>query len=839
MQFHLIGNSHLDPVWLWDWREGLNEGLITVRTILDLMDEDPEVTYIRGESLIYRHIEETDPATFRRIAAQVKKGRWDVVGGTYIQPDTNLAGIETLARQYTKGQRYFQERFGRRATVAWQADSFGHTAGLPEVLRAAGIDSFAFTRPDSKVFPLREPAFWWEGPGGARILAYRPMVGWYGSEHDEVPRRLDGLLEAARNSSLQTVGCFYGLGNHGGGPSRRQLADIRAWAAGHPEVELVHSGLHRFFAALRKEVAAKPTRTLPVHRGELNFCLRGCYSSMARFKGLYRRGENLLARAERTDAVIAGSLGTAPADLDEAWRSVLFNSFHDILPGSSIERAMDDQVAWMGGVVQTTQATELRALNQLALQVDTRVADHPADHPSAVAALAWNPHPVPFRGHIELEACLDYRPLFPYKGRGGKVPIRVLGPDGKPLPFQEIDVENRTSVEVPWRKRVLVPVTLPSFGWNVLELGWVEGSTIPPVPNPVRSGPDWIDNGEYRVKAVPGGKGISISHRGRSLFKGDGLTAAVFEDPWGSWGGMKEEPESFLLHDLREAWAIKTVSLLEQGPERATLWTRLEGKRSRIDLTFSVSRNRPAVDVQARVFWADRSARLKLVFPVGDEAEFEVPGATVRRKPCGEVPGGRWVSIPGKFGFASDALYNFDCVKGQLRATVVRGAPYATEFPLPAKESMRLPTGDLGEFKFRFLLTAATAELPRLARELEQPPMVQIVPVKKGPLPRQGSLGELKPASLQLLALKPAEKGRGFVLRAQAPAGRTVRASFKWTGSKGDTKGALIDLGHITGGRIGSWLLEPSAGGWKAVEVDLAENRPDQKSASQAKNGRK
>ena len=115
-------------------------------------------------------------------------------------------------------------------------------------------------------------------------------------------------------------------------------------------------------------------------------------------------------------------------------------------------------------------------------------------------------------------------PSSAYSGRAGEVPLRVLGSKGKPLPFQEIDVENRTSVEVPWRKRVLVPVTLPSFGWNVLELGWVEGATNPPTPSPVHSGPDWIENGEYRVQAVPGGKGISIFHNDRPLLDGDGLT---------------------------------------------------------------------------------------------------------------------------------------------------------------------------------------------------------------------------------------------------------------------------------------------------------------------------
>ena len=117
---HLIPNAHLDPVWLWDWREGLNEGLTTIRTILDLMEEFPALTFMRGESVIYEHIQKTDPSTFDRIRERIEEGRWDVVGGTVIQPDTNLASTEVLCRQYERGLGYFEKNLGVRPTIAWQ-----------------------------------------------------------------------------------------------------------------------------------------------------------------------------------------------------------------------------------------------------------------------------------------------------------------------------------------------------------------------------------------------------------------------------------------------------------------------------------------------------------------------------------------------------------------------------------------------------------------------------------------------------------------------------------------------------------------------------------------------
>ena len=817
MKIHLIANAHLDPVWLWDWREGLNEGLTTVKTILDLMDELPDLRFTRGEALIYQHIEETDPAVFRRIQKAVEAGRWDVVGGTYLQADTNLASIETLARQFTRGQRYFRSRFGRCPRVAWQADSFGHSAGLPEVLSAAGIEFFAFTRPDSKSLPLPEPAFWWEGPGGARVLAYRPLMGWYGSERDEMPKRLDGLVAAAQNSGLETVGCFYGLGNHGGGPSRRQVQEIQEWARRNREHKVIHSGLHEFFDALAEEVAQKP-ELLPTHCGELNFCLRGCYSSAARLKFLYRQSEAEVNRAERTDSVIAAYKRRPGADLSSAWDGLLFNSFHDILPGSSIERALEDQVRWLGGVIHSAKRAEFKALNELAALVDTSVRPAPPDHPTGVAALIWNPHSCEFRGHIELEACIDYRPAYKYQDRPDELPLRVLSPAGEALAFQELPVENKVMPHLPWRKRVLVPVALPAFGWNVLEMAWVEGADKPESKNPVLAGADWLDNGTFRMEAAVGGT-VQLFHKGRPVFGQDGLSALVVEDAWGCWGGALEQAESLALSDIRERLAITACELLEAGPERGKLWVRFSGARSRMDLTFSLCREREAVDVQARIFWDEPRARLKINFPVQGDAEFEVPGAVVKRSDLGEVPGGRWVRVGspmGGFGFASDALYNFSRTGGHLQATVVRGGRYAQEYPYGEEESPWIPVLDQGELAFRFLMTHAAADLPKLAKELEEPPIIYTPTPTHGHLGRSGSLAALTPASLNLLTLKKAEDGSGFVLRVQAPAGALCEAELMWMGQ-------TMRLGQVLAGQIVTWKLEKASKHWESRRVDLAE----------------
>ncbi len=816
---HLVGNAHLDPVWLWDWREGLNEGIGTCRAILDLMDEDADVTFIRGESAVYEHIESHDPATFRRILAAVESGRWDPVGGTVVQSDSNLTSTETLLHSFIHGQRYFRSRFGRSARVAWLADSFGHSAGLPEVFAAAGIESFAFTRPGSSIVPIDMPAFWWEGAGGLRVLAYRPPVGWYGCERDAMPRALDALAAAALAFPLRNVGVFYGLGNHGGGPSRRHVADIRAWAAAHPEHEVRFSTLHGLMDALRDEAAQHGSGFLPVHRGELNFCLRGCYSSLARVKYFFRRAEALTSRAERGSTAIGALLGPgAPQSSPRNARAgLLFNSFHDILPGSLIERAVEDQLAWMGGAYHRAQRAENDSLLALAATIDTQTTAPGPDLPAPVPVLLWNPHPFDVDGPVEIEAALDARPIWKYKERSPDLPVELRGPDGGPLVHQVVPNEHLAMPELPWRKRVVTRVRVPATGWSVVTIAWKEGARVPAARNPVtapRIG--CIDNGIYRVTARPGSRGIQVFLRGKPALATAGLHLVTVDDPWGSWGGMAEEKESLDLSTITARWRITAVHTLESGPERGMLWVRMEGGSSRSDLRIALSRGRPAVDASARILWNERSARLKLVMPcAARDAMFEVPGGIVRRGPCGEVPGGRWVRVSSagpvsRLGFASDALYGFDIKNGALRATVVRATRYSDDRVVGADAEPWTPAADAGELRFRFFLSPGGAELPAEARVLEEPVVAMTVPRGKGARPRTGSLLRLDPPSLRIVALKPAEKGDGVVIVLQSTDGKPALARVQWIGSE-------LALGRIEAGKIAAWRLSREGERWTAA----------------------
>ncbi|MCC6580176.1 MAG: glycoside hydrolase family 38 [Phycisphaeraceae bacterium] len=737
---HLIPNAHLDPVWLWDWRDGLNEGLATCRTILNLMDEFPDLTFIRGEATIYEHVERHDPDTFARIRKMVDAGRWDVVGGSMIQPDTNMPHTRTFERHYELGQRYFQSRFGRPVRAAWAADSFGHSAGLPDILHRAGLSYFACTRPPQDAVSIDKPAFWWQGVGGATLLTYRPRRLAYCCERGDMAARFQETLNDAKDTGLENLAMFFGLGNHGGGPTRRHILDIQTWIKEHPEVRVVFSHLHGLFAALEKEIAQKGRDFLPTHVGEMNHCLRGCYASAAKLKFAYRRAEAGLIRAEKTCGLIDRSLSRPATSLEEPWRGLLFNSFHDILPGSSIERALDEQIQWLGGVQHQARTAEFEAVNDLARTLDTRVPKPADDCPCAVPQVLVNPHDHAFDDYVEIEAALDHRPLFEYSNRWPELPVRLHDGQGRDVPFQVILTEHRFYRHVPWRCRVLAKVHLPAKSWGVYSLGYVPGAAKPAGPQaaPATSPkPGTIDNGLCRVEATVGELAVKVHQKWDAKLDSEGLSAGVYHDPYGSWGDFAESEEAAQLTRCLETWRVTQVEMIETGPHRAAMWVRLSGHRSWIDLTFHVLAGMDRVQVHARVRWNEQSARLKLTIPGSfGEADFDVPGGIARRKPCGQTPGGRWVrGITGEgkpsLGVITDSLYNFATQPDALTATVCRATRYADDYVVthPLVHPWQ-PMVDAGELLFQMILAPGSEDLAKLALNLEQPILVQTVPAR-------------------------------------------------------------------------------------------------------------
>lgn len=750
LTLHLIPNAHLDPVWLWGWREGFQEMITTCATIVDLMERRPELTFIRGESLVYEQIAAHAPALLKRIQALIKAGRWDVVGGSVIQPDMNLCQGAVLEKHYAEGLGWLRQNLGARPTVGWSADCFGHSAWLPSILRRSGLRAYAFGRPvHGPLAPEqpKDPVFWWESPDGRdRVLAHRTDLGWYGCERDEMPRKLDAALAAANGSARRHHAVYFGLGNHGGGPVEAHMDQIAAWQAAHPEVRVVYSGLHKFFSALQRESASV---AFPVFRGELNYTLRGVYSTGARLKFPYRHAEAAVLRTDRTRAALARRLpksAALPSLPPELWSGLLFNTFHDILPATCVESAMEEQIDWIRGLSHTARRTEFELLAALGRQVDTRVPPAPRpNHPCAVPLLAWNPRPVAWRGPVELEALIDYRPSF----HDAKPALEIRDPAGRLVPHQEVAVEHNFYPQLPWRKRVVINADVPALGWSLYTFAWVPGAKSARPPAPARRAraldEQSIANARFSVSARPGEDGISCLLKGKPWFGASGMQLLTVEDPWGPWGGHNGEAHAIGLNNVRHVWRITEVRVTESGPLRSSLWVRLAGGASSAEFTFRLHADDGPLALEVRLFWAEEKARLKLRLPLDAKAfECEVPGGHVRRGEVGETPVLRWARVPSASGraclaLATDALSDYDLHQGALQATIVRSTRYALSEPDDQPAPHYGPVVDRGEYRFRALLDPSPARAPALADTLDFAPVVQPVSPAPGTLPRSGS----------------------------------------------------------------------------------------------------
>ncbi len=452
---HMIGNAHLDPVWLWGWQAGVDEALATLSAAADRCDEYPDFIFTCGEAWRYRQVERLRPALFARIRRRVAEGRWFIAGGTLVQPDLNLPTAMAVCRQILHGQSYFQDRFAVRPRIGFNVDSFGHPAFLPDLYAAHGYTAYVLSRPDPRQFDIPAAAFLWRGAGGAELPAFR-IVDGYGYV---APDLRDHILHALAGSdpALGHTMCFYGVGDHGGGPTRRQLDWIIENRTAIPGAELRFSTPQAFFAAIADRHAL-----LPRVEGELQHCFPGCYSAMGDIKRAQRRGEELLDQAERT--IRAFSPATAqPAHLkaiDTAWEDLLFTAFHDIAAGTATPSAWQSCRAMQG---------RARIIAETTLLDVTRLWAHQALPPSPDPQIVIiNTDDAPFDGLVEHETFLDFD-LWQ---------DRILTTaDGTPLPFQQVQPDAMQRVP-----RLIFPVRIPPRTATTVLIRRVPSSPNPAPP---------------------------------------------------------------------------------------------------------------------------------------------------------------------------------------------------------------------------------------------------------------------------------------------------------------------------------------------------------------------
>jgi alpha-mannosidase len=697
---HMVGYAHLDPVWLWRWPAGLSEAINTCRAAADIMDDYPDFVFTRPDRWIYEQIQEVAPELFERIARRVAEGRWQVVGGWYVQPDCNLPTEESFQRHAAMGKAWFREELGVYVTVGYNVDSFGHHGMLPRFLADAGYDAYVFSRPAPNEKDLPGSLFRWRGIDGAEVMAWR-VVGSYGSHREDLTEHIQHAIDVA-DPRVGHVMCFYGVCDHGGGPTRKQLDWIAKHRDAFPGAVLKLSHPRAFFDAVKPVGDA-----LPVVDGDLQYHGIGCYSVVHEVKRHVRRAEHGLLAAE---AAIERFPVEAPAGveerLDAAWKKTLFNTFHDILPGSSTPLAYEDARDQLGGVRDTA--------DEILKHVFFRQVRHlPPDHSQRIAL--FNASNEPYEGFAQHE---PWRWWVAFKGR-------MQDDAGNEIPYQHLQQEAFTGA----------PPCLLAWPFS-MEPG--ELRTVRLVaeeePSPVET--DLVVEAGSTANAawsVKPGKGIGLAFlQGLGVCEGllDGdkaLKVVVLPDTSDTWGhggtGFGSETAG--------AFSVERCVVEEAGPIRTALRIEARFEASRLAMWVRLYRHSPVVDVDVRIFWAQKFQVAKLVFPLGFSCtgrQDGIPGGGIARCQNGdEHPLVDWTCLTTEdgrtLGFAAPDSYGIDGGPDAVRFTLLRSPPFAWHDPSELKEEWLYKHTDQGEhtFRFRLVAPATPVQLRRLALQEHRP----------------------------------------------------------------------------------------------------------------------
>lgn len=790
-QIHMIGNAHLDPIWLWRWQEGCGEVLQTFRAAIDRLKEFEDFKFTCSSAAYYEWVEQIDPELFADITEMVKQGRWIPVNGWYVQPDCNMPSGESFARQALYSQLYYYKKFGRICKTGYNVDSFGHCANLPQLLQQSGMRSYVMMRPGKhENADIPEKMFWWDGVDGSRVLCYHISDSYGNSGTKDLDKSIE-KMNAQIEKNHHDMMIFNGVGNHGGGPTKGDLLHLKKRMAEESENQVVFSSPDDFF----QKVCASPF-TVPTWKGELQHHASGCYSATSLVKALNRRAENRLCAAEIWDTVSTIVCKNAPSTkaFSEAWRDVSFNQFHDILCGCSIMEAYEDVRDSMGHAVTIADRIENNAQQRLAARIDTwldGISDpvtmvrhhcHKSEFPRPV--VVFNSHAFPVR--------IPVMTNYPSK--------TVIDAEGNAVVFQNV----RSSRSNDSHLDTLFLADVPAMGYALFWLSWLEENEIPEdafeavvkdYGTDIKAGDNFLENAFMRVefdeKTGTIQKLISKAD-GYDLAQGNRLAAMTVIDDHetDTWAH-----NVFRFDSVKGEMECTAMKLVEYGPARAVIRGEYRFGDSVLTQDFILATEQKTLRVQCKSIWQEKFTMLKACFPLsGSDAinTYEIPGAFIKRPTNGEEePALSFADLTvtcddGKrrgISVITDSKYSYDCPGNNLRATLLRNVIFADHYSSRPSASFNFTDEGLQRFEYGICIHDGEAESSGIAREaavLNRRPNVVPVGYSKGDLPKKSSFLTVTKPNISVTAFKCCEDGSGdFVLRVYETEGKnTGRVGF-------------------------------------------------------------
>jgi alpha-mannosidase len=760
-QINWIGHAHLDLAWLWPVAETWEAAERTFHSALNLQKDFDELNFCHSTPALYDWIEHHRPALFTQIQQRVAEGRWEVAAGLWVEPELNLISGESLVRQVLYGQRYTQERFGHISRVAWLPDSFGFCNQLPQILKQGGIDYFLTQKlrwNDTTKFP--HEAFWWQAPDGTRIFSIMtPSIG----ESIDPIKMSNFAKDWEAKTVLQESFWLPGVGDHGGGPTRDMLEVARKWQQSSVFPQLKPSTMTEFCQQVEDTL-----QDAPVWDDELYLEFhRGCYTSHADQKRYNRRCEHLLTEAEMFSA-IATLTTNAPypkTELETAWKKVLFNQFHDILPGSSIPEVFIDANQEWELAQQTALDLREKALEAIAAQIHLPAPPVPDAIPVVVYnSLNWT------RSEVVRWRTSDCGIIF---DSAGKAVPNLYEPDTETLSF--------------WVE------SIPSIGYRTF---WYVSTSIPTLVPHTEA---WVlDNGYLRVRICDSTGNIASIWdyaNQRDVLNGQGNILQFFQDRGQYWDAWNIDPNyaQYPLESSKIEAMYMTFDTFEQCVEVKRSW-----RNSTFRHIYSLAPHSSVLKIETQVDWQETHVLVKAAFPLSvcaNFATYETPCGTIeratlpnpqpitdRQKAKWEVPTLHWADLTQSgeevYGVSllNDSKYGYDAQPDCLRLTLLRSPRWPDE------------GCDLGSHAFTYALYPHSgswqqAKTHQKGYELNRPLIAQAF------TPNQSQSGTLNPDcsflsgfpdNLVLMALKQSEDSpQHWIVRAHEACGQTANSEFE------------------------------------------------------------
>ncbi|MGA7382226.1 MAG: glycoside hydrolase family 38 C-terminal domain-containing protein, partial [Terriglobales bacterium] len=773
-----VGNSHIDMAWLWPWTETVEVVRNTFQSALNLMREYPDFKFTMSSARTYEWMEEKYPDLFKEIKQRVQEGRWEVIGGMWVEPDLNMPAGESLVRQILVGKRYFQKTFGVDVKIGWNPDSFGYNWQLPQIYKKSGIDYFVTQKllwaHEFTTFPYK--LFWWEAPDGSRLLTYFPHD--YAADIDGEKMSTDLSIWAPSMYGPQLTGTpemmhLYGVGDHGGGPTRTMLDNATRLMS--PEVvypKLEFGTAQGFFEDLEKNL---PGMQVPTWKDELYFQYhRGVFTTQAETKRRIRRSEELLLDAEVYSSVASLYGRTYPQqEFELAWKNLLFDHFHDIMPGSGIGVNYLEAKRNLEDVGRAGREAMDGALGEILAHINTQSEGVPV---VVFNSLSW-----PRTEVVEIEAQLP----------GPAQHVEVVDAAGKPAESQLLSIDPDTH-----RAHVLVLSHTPAIGYATY---FVRAAAKPMASHSiVKASVGALENEFIRLKIDPQTGCMA------SLFDKRSQTDALGPAETDS-GGPKDSVCGNLLQTFYDkperwdAWNIDAdfekqhwdldkadqVELVENGPLRAVIRVKNHFQDSTFVRDITMYAGVPRVDVKMHAEWHEKHILLKVAFPLSahnEKATFEIPYGSVerpttRRTPAEqaefEVPAQHWADISDAthgFSLLNDCKYGYDAKGNVLRLSLLRSPDWPD------------PLADEGPHDFTYSLYPhggawVAAQTVRRGYELNDKLVPRQIEKHQGSLPAEHSFVQIEPENVVLTAFKKAEDDNSLILR-----------FYEWAGKESDVR---------------------------------------------------